>query len=167
MNMKTIDFVEQSVYQIKNLLLGDVTLRKLLYLQTPSALTSNTQVTASQVTDLISIIPYVQDDDGVENSSQSNFVVIYPSYMDFTSEVEHKINISIDVFVYKDYYLLDGAKIRLTQILNRVVHLLEDKKLAFAEKFTISDARLTSIDQGKTLGYLTTWSVVNGTELQY
>jgi hypothetical protein len=165
--MKTIDFVEQSVYQIKNLLLGDVTLRKLLYLQTPSALTSNTQVTASQVTDLISIIPYVQDDDGVENSSQSNFVVIYPSYMDFTSEVEHKINISIDVFVYKDYYLLDGAKIRLTQILNRVVHLLEDKKLAFAEKFTISDARLTSIDQGKTLGYLTTWSVVNGTELQY
>jgi len=167
MNMKTIDFVEQSVYQIKNLLLGDVTLRKLLYLQTPSALTSNTEVTASQVTDLISIIPYVQDDDGVENSSQSNFVVIYPSYMDFTSEVEHKINISIDVFVYKDYYLLDGAKIRLTQILNRVVHLLEDKKLAFAEKFTISDARLTSIDQGKTLGYLTTWSVVNGTELQY
>jgi hypothetical protein len=165
--MKTIDFVEQSVYQIKNLLLGDVTLRKLLYLQTPSALTSNTEVTASQVTDLISIIPYVQDDDGVENSSQSNFVVIYPSYMDFTSEVEHKINISIDVFVYKDYYLLDGAKIRLTQILNRVVHLLEDKKLAFAEKFTISDARLTSIDQGKTLGYLTTWSVVNGTELQY
>jgi hypothetical protein len=167
MNMKTIDFVEQSVYQIKNLLLGDVTLRKLLYLQTPSALTSNTEVTASQVTDLISIIPYVQDDDGVENSSQSNFVVIYPSYMDFTSEVEHKINISIDVFVYKDYYLLDGAKIRLTQILNRVVYLLEDKKLAFAEKFTISDARLTSIDQGKTLGYLTTWSVVNGTELQY
>jgi hypothetical protein len=165
--MKTIDFVEQSVYQIKNLLLGDVTLRKLLYLQTPSALTSNTEVTASQVTDLISIIPYVQDDDGVENSSQSNFVVIYPSYMDFTSEVEHKINISIDVFVYKDYYLLDGAKIRLTQILNRVVYLLEDKKLAFAEKFTISDARLTSIDQGKTLGYLTTWSVVNGTELQY
>jgi hypothetical protein len=167
MNMKTIDFVEQSVYQIKNLLLGDVTLRKLLYLQTPSALTSNTEVTASQVTDLISIIPYVQDDDGVENSSQSNFIVIYPSYMDFTSDVEHKINISIDVFVYKDYYLLDGAKIRLTQILNRVVYLLEDKKLAFAEKFTISDARLTSIDQGKTLGYLTTWSVVNGTELQY
>jgi hypothetical protein len=47
------------------------------------------------------------------------------------------------------------------------MNLLENKKLAFAEKFTISDCRLTSIEKGKTLGYLTNWNVVNGTAIQY
>jgi hypothetical protein len=73
------------------------------------------------------------------------------------------VSVNIDIFVYKDYYLLDGAKARILQILNRVVDLLDDKKLAFAEKFQIDDARLTNIDQGKTIGYLTSWSAVNGT----
>jgi hypothetical protein len=53
------------------------------------------------------------------------------------------------------------------QLLNRIVDILEDKKLAFSEKFNISDARLTNIDNGKTLGYLTSWSVVNGTAIKY
>lgn len=167
MNIKTVELVEQSIYQIKSLLLNDLTMRKLLYLQTPGALTSATNPTTVQVDGLISVVPYVQDDDGIENSAQSNFIVIYPSVMDFTSDVEHRINISIDIFVYKDYYLLDGSKMRLTQLLHRIIHLLENQKLAFAEKFTISDSRLTSIDQGKTLGYLTNWSVVNGTTIQY
>lgn len=167
MNIKTVELVEQSIYQIKSLLLNDLTMRKLLYLQLPGALTSATNPTTAQVDNLISVVPYVQDDDGIENSSQSNFVVIYPSVLDFTSDVEHRINISIDIFVYKDYYLLDGGKMRLTQLLNRIIQLLENQKLAFAEKFTISDSRLTSIDQGKTLGYLTNWSVVNGTTIQY
>jgi hypothetical protein len=71
------------------------------------------------------------------------------------------------MFVYKDFYILDGGKMRLTQILNRIIQLLEDKKLAFAERFTISDSRLSSIDGGTTLCYLTTWSVVNGTSVEY
>lgn len=167
MNIKTVELVEQSIYQIKSLLLNDLTMRKLLYLQTPGALASATNPTTVQVDGLISVVPYVQDDDGIENSAQSNFIVIYPSVMDFTSDVEHRVNISIDIFVYKDYYLLDGSKMRLTQLLHRIIHLLENQKLAFAEKFTISDSRLTSIDQGKTLGYLTNWSVVNGTTIQY
>jgi hypothetical protein len=167
MNIKTIELVEQSVYQIKSILINDEMIRKLLYLQVPNALTSNTNVTAAQVDGLISVVPYVQDDGGIENSAQSNFLIVYASFMDFTSDVEHRINLSIDMFVYKDYYLLDGAKMRLTQLLNRVLYLLENKKLAFAERITIQDSRLTSIDQGKTLGYLTNWSVVNGTTIQY
>jgi hypothetical protein len=165
--MKTIELVEQTLYQIKNILINDETIRKLLYLQIPGALASNTNVTSSQVNGLISVIPYVQDDDGIENSSQSNFIVLYCNYMNFQEDMQHSLTIGIDIFIYKDYYLLDGSKMRLTQLLNRVVDLLEDKKLAFAEKFTISDARLTSIDQGKTIGYLTSWSVVNGTAINY
>lgn len=161
--MKTVLLAEQTVYQIKNILVSDATLRKLLYIQAPDALTSATNVTIAMVDPLISVVPYVQDDDGIENSAQSNFMVVYVSYMNFDNEVRHEITVGIDLFVYKDYYLLNGSKIRLNQILERVVTLLEDKKLAFAEKFTIQDARLTSIDAGKTLGYLTTWSVVNGT----
>lgn len=161
--MKTITLAEQTVYQIKNILISDESIRKLLYIQSPDALTSSTSVTIAMVDKLISVVPYVQDDDGIENSAQSNFIVIYVSHMNFDSEVQHEITVGIDLFVYKDYYLLNGSKIRLTQILDRAVTLLEDKKLAFAEKFNISDARLTSIDAGKTLGYLTTWRVVNGT----
>lgn len=165
--MKTIELVEQTVHQIKNILLNDATIRKLLYLQIPSALTSETAVTTAQASPLISVVPYVQDDDGIENSSQSNFIVIYCNYMNFQDDTKHSITIGIDIFVYKDYFLLDGSKMRLTQLLNKVADLLEDKKLAFAERFTMSDARLTSIDQGRTLGYLTTWSVVNGTAINY
>jgi len=167
MIIKTIELIEQSIYQIKNILLNDSLIRKLLYLQTADALTSAINVTTTEVQNLISIIPYVQDDGGIENSSQSNFIVIYTPLMDFTSDVEHRVTISIDIFVYKDYYLLDAGKMRLTQILNRVISLLENKKLAFAEKFTIGDCRLTSIETGKTLGYLTNWNVVNGTTIQY
>jgi hypothetical protein len=161
--MKTIQLAEQTVFQIKNILISDETLRKLLYIQTPSALTSETDVSISMVNSLISVVPYVQDENGIENSAESNFIVVYVSYMNFTNEVMHEITVGIDMFVYKDYYLLDGSKMRLNQILNRVVDLLEDKKLAFAEKFTIEDVRLTSIEQGKTIGYLTSWSTVNGT----
>jgi hypothetical protein len=165
--MKTIELAEQTLYQIKNILIGDQTLRKLLYLQIPSALTSETAVTVAQVSPLISVVPYLQDDDGIENSSQSNFIVIYCSYMNFQDDIQHSISIGIDIFVYKDYFLLDGSKMRLTQLLNKVADLLENKKLAFAEKFTMSDARLTNIDQGRTIGYLTNWSVVNGTAINY
>jgi hypothetical protein len=161
--MKTIQLAEQTVFQIKNILISDEILRKLLYIQTPSALTSETSVSISMVNSLISVVPYVQDENGIENSAESNFIVVYVSYMNFTNEVMHEITVGIDMFVYKDYYLLDGSKMRLNQILNRVVDLLEDKKLAFAEKFTIEDVRLTSIEQGKTIGYLTSWSTVNGT----
>lgn len=167
MSIKTIELIEQSVFQIKNILINDEVIRKLLYIQAPNALTSATNVTAAQVDGLISVVPYVQDDGGIENSAQSNFLIIYASYIDFTSDIEHKVNLSIDMFVYKDYYQLDGAKMRLTQLLNRILYLLEDKKLAFAERITMQDSRLTSIDQGKTLGFLTNWSVVNGTAIQY
>jgi hypothetical protein len=165
--MKTIETVEQTLYQIKNILINDETIRKLLFIQAPNALTATTSVTAAQANGLISIVPYVQDDGGIENSSQSNFLVIYCNYMNFQEDMQHVVTFGIDIFVYKDYYLLDSSKIRLVQILNRVVDLLEDKKLAFAERFTISDARLSSIEQGKTIGYLTTWSVANGTAINY
>jgi hypothetical protein len=165
--IKTVELVEQSVYQIKSILLNDLTIRKLLYLQIPGALSSLTNPTTTEVDGLISIVPYVQDDGGIENSAQSNFIVVYAPLMDFTNDVQHVITISIDIFVYKDYYLLDGGKMRLTQLLNRIMQLLENKKLAFAEKFTITDTRLDSIEKGKTLAYLTNWSVVNGTAIQY
>jgi hypothetical protein len=165
--MKTIELVEQTLYQIKNILINDEVIRKLLYLQTPAALTSETSVSAANVDSLISIIPYVQDEGGIENSAESNFIVIYCNFMSFEDDIQHLITFGIDLFVYKDYFLLNGAKTRPTQILNRIVDLLEDKKLAFAEKFTISDARLTSIEKGKTIGYITTWSVANGTAINY
>jgi hypothetical protein len=165
--MKTIELTEQSVYQIKSILMNDDIIRKLLYIQAPNALASNATVSAAMVDGLISVVPYIQDDDGIENSAQSNFLVIYPAYFDLKDDQQHFVTVNIDIFVYKDYYLLDGSKIRLTQLFNRIVNLLQNVKLSFAEKFTISDARLTNIDQGKTLGYLTSWSVVNGTAIQY
>jgi hypothetical protein len=165
--MKTIELAEQSLYQIKSILINDETIRKLLYIQAPNALTSNASITTAMVDNLISIVPYLQDDDGIENSAQSNFLVIYVPYLNLKEDTMHMISVNIDIFVYKDYYLLDGAKVRIMQLFNRIVDLLEDKKLAFAEKFTIDDARLTNIDQGKTIGYLTSWSAVNGTAIQY
>lgn len=165
--MKTIELAEQSLYQIKSILINDETIRKLLFIQAPDALTSNASVTTAMVDDLISIVPYLQDDGGIENSSQSNFLVIYVSYLNLKEDTMHMVSVNIDIFVYKDYYLLNAAKIRIMQLFKRVVDLLQDKKLSFAEKFTIDDARLTNIDQGKTIGYLTSWSAVNGTATEY
>jgi hypothetical protein len=165
--MKTLENIESAIYQIKNIIIGNADIRKLLYINTPSALTSQTNVTIANVENLISIRPYIQDDDGIENSSQSNFIIIYPTYMDFSNDTFHTIQISIDVFVYKDNYFLDNAKTRLMQLLNKIIDVLNDKKLSFAERFEINDARLTNIDGGKTIGYLTTWSIVNGTATNY
>jgi hypothetical protein len=162
--MQTIQAIEQAIFQIRNILTGDAAIRKLLYLQTPAALTSNDNVSEAMVANLITIVPYVTDIGGIENSSQSNFIVIYPSYIDLTDDVYHTISISIDLFVYKDHYVLNSNKLRLTQLLDRVIYLLEDKKLSFAERFTLGNTKLTNIDNGKTIGFLTSWSIVNGTE---
>jgi hypothetical protein len=165
--MKTIIAAEQSIHEIKNILVNDSVLRKLIFINTPSALASPTNVTVAQASPLITDIPYVQDDDGIENSSQSNFIVAYPAYFDLRDDVQHIVTVAIDIFVYKDYYVLDGGKNRLTQLLDRVATLLQDQKLAFAERFKIQDVRLTSIDDGRTLGYLTTWLITNGTAIDY
>lgn len=165
--MKTIIAAEQSIHEIKNILVNDSVLRKLIFINTASALASNTNVTLQQASPLITDIPYVQDDEGIENSSQSNFIVVYPAYFDLRDDVQHMITVAIDIFVYKDYYVLDGGKNRLTQLLDRVVSILQDQKLAFAERFKIQDVRLTSIDDGRTLGYLTTWLITNGTAIDY
>jgi hypothetical protein len=165
--MKTIVAAEQSIHEIKNILVNDSVLRKLIFINTPSALASNTNVTLAQASPLITDVPYVQDDDGIENSSQSNFIVVYPAYFDLRDDVQHMVTVAIDIFVYKDYYVLDGGKNRLTQLLDRVATLLQDQKLAFAERFKIQDVRLTSIDDGRTLGYLTTWLITNGTAIDY
>jgi hypothetical protein len=162
--MRTTQAIEQAVFQIRNILTGDEIIRKLLYIQTPAALTSTDTVTPSMVSNLITIVPYVTDIGGVENSSQSNFIVIYPNYIDLSSDTEHSIDMSIDIFVYKDHYILNSNKLRLNQLLERVEYLLEDKKISFAERFKISNVKLTNIDRGKTIGFLTNWSTVNGTE---
>jgi hypothetical protein len=163
----TIELVEQSLFQIRSILLNDLMIRKLLYLQIPNAATSETNVTTAQVDNLISIVPFLEDTGGIENSAESNFMVVYAPMIDLSNDVQHVINIAIDIFVYKDYYLLNGSKMRLTQLLNRIVDILDNKKLAFAEKFSITDARLSNLEKGKTIGYLTNWTVTNGTDIQY
>lgn len=165
--MKTILFCEQTLNQIKDLLLNDDIIRRLLYIQTPSALTHSIELTPSLVSNLIYTVPYVDDEGGIENSNKSNFIVIYSSYFNFSSNTENVINFSIDIFVNYDYYFIDNNKTRLMQLLNRVTDLLDNKKFSFSEKIKIVDAKLTSINNGKTIGYLTSWSVSDGTTIQY
>jgi hypothetical protein len=53
-------------------------LENYLYITSTSSINGRKRtVSAANVDSLISIIPYVQDEGGIENSAQSNFIVIY------------------------------------------------------------------------------------------
>lgn len=159
--MKTIDITEQTLIQIRQILLADDVVRRLLFIQTPSALTADIQILQTDVETLIIMSPYIEEDTGVANSYGSNFIVIYPSAFDFSTGLSNTVTFSIDIFVHKDYLELDGAKLRLLQLLKRVVTLLHNKKMAFAEKMQINNAMITNIDRGRTIGYLTSWFISN------
>jgi hypothetical protein len=157
--MHTILQVQQAIYQIQNIIINDDIMKKLLFIQSPEALTSAAVITANQVRPLVHTMPYITYKGGVENTSNSNFCVIYTDYINLQNPEMHKLSLSIDVFVHKDYYFLNGNKQRLLELVHRLIQLLDNKKLGFAEKLRISDVKIISLDDGKTIGYILSWGI--------
>jgi hypothetical protein len=163
--MGTFLKTEKALFQIKTLLLQNTNLRKLLYNTVPSAL-EETAPTVSEVEELITLTPYLENDEGVANSYKNAFIAIYPTRFNIDN-IGDVIQIAISVFVSKDYYELDNERLRVFSILEECEKTLDNVKLEFAGKLELQNAAIEVLDVNKYIGYITGWEVVNGKDREF
>lgn len=163
--MTIFDKTESALYQIKDLLLDNIQIRKLLYNMTTNAL-SEAEPSIEDVEQLITIVPYIDDENGVAESYKNSFIVIYPTNFLF-NENEVIINISIGSFVTKDYYELNNRKIRGLSLMSEISKTVSYEKLEFAGKMELMNVTSLTIDLGKFIGFTSNWEVVDGKSVNF
>ena len=163
--MSTFTKTEKTLYQIKNLLLANSNLKKLLYNMVPNALVGAVPSVAN-VSDLIKITPYIEDENGIEESYRNAFIIIYPSAITIWDGY-NTVNLVISCFVNQDYYELDEEKIRVLSIFNEIEKTLNHRKLEFSGKIELTRITMEIIDVGKFVGYNTDWEITDGQDADY
>jgi len=163
--MSTFRKTEKSLHQIKYLLTLNANIKKLIYNMVPDALDED-EPTAAQVDGLITLNPYIEDQEGNLNSYRNAFIVIYPSRILFDN-IGDTMEFRLGVFVMKDYYLLDEQKIRPLSILYEIEKELENRKLEFAGKCELISVTPQVIELGKYVGFVSDWEVVDGKDTDF
>jgi hypothetical protein len=163
--MSTFTKAEKSLHQIKYLFGLNANIKKLLYNMVPSALEED-EPTAAEVDSLITLNPYLEDNEGNLNSYRNAFIVIYPSRI-LVDNIGDTMEFRVGVFTIKDYYILDNQKIRPLSILHEIEKELENRKLEFAGKCELVSVTPQVIELGKYVGFVSDWEVVDGKDTAF
>lgn len=160
--MKVIDNLDKTMKGIRTVLLKDTLIKKLLYNNSPDGL-SDTATTPSEsdVEGLIQNNVLVDFNTDENKNNVFNIIAIYGS--DITDEDEqYSVTINVDIFVSKQFVIMDENENRLMKLLSRVTLLLKDKKFFLASPLKFSSASIRVIEQPELIGYSISWEAVDG-----
>lgn len=147
--MNNFGNMDRGLYEIKNKLLKNENIRRLLFINTPDAL-SQTAPTMEDVEDYIDVSPVkymVEDSDKINLSS---FIVVYVPVMAFNEQIDNKL--VVDIFIQKDLMKLNKNKLRLHQLLTEVINSIENKKIILAGRISLENATFTVVGK-KYIGF--------------
>lgn len=157
--MSTILKIERLLTNVRDLLINDPDIRKLLYHGGPDALEKEAP-SIEDVKEKIVITNYI---DRKEEDGGAGYILIFCSGWDRTEEVAD-ISFQVSTLAWDETYLLNNGKLRNLSLLHRVFTILESKRLGFAGSLTMEGAVIQTFDNGKTLGYVSDWGVVDSDE---
>lgn len=164
--MNKINFVqnmERNMFIIKNKLLENVNLRKLLFYTGPDALES-TDPTAEDVEryiDLTSVVNYGQN----PNNPINNFIVVSWSNADLSDFTQSVSGIIVEVFCNHSSILLDNNKMRHFAISQEIVTSLNSSMLLSAGKMELINMELKILNETY-VGFELEFMAIDSTEVE-
>lgn len=149
--MDAFELFQKFSFSMKEKMVADETIRKLLYNMTPDAL--NLPAPAKEdVADKITLNYYIGDDGAIADSALNGFIALYPTYIE-TSENQINFRFAITIVISKDFYELDNDKLRLMMLLSRVYKLFQKTKLEFSSKIELFSILPVIIELGQRVGF--------------
>lgn len=155
-----LERIEQTLAGIRNKLLADETIRKLLYHDSNNAL-NMLAPTVQQAENYITLKP-IFDFENKEEYAQNSIINIYTTQLmpgDETKKLDGVIQ--INVVCNEEKWELTDSKIRPIQICNRIIKLVNGCKFAASNKLVFDT--MTDLIISKTLfGYALLFEITDG-----
>lgn len=165
---KSLTLIETVIYEIKDALLDDDKIRQLLYYDTSDALdrevpTKNSLLVDTEGKDLnyITFIPVLEK--GIDIFERNTYILVNLSEVDLDTKDDGNNYYTLNVtgITTKETYMLDNSKIRLLQLGNRIIEILDNKKFSVSSKLETIQLQQIIFDN-ETYGYVVKILCSNG-----
>ncbi len=147
--MKTLVNIKKSVIEVAQLLAADETILKLVYIDEPNALISpKPEITLNELIEqhYICVIPPVET--GIKDSWRNTFITILLDNVSFNRRDDNtSANMIIYVSTDEAHVLLDDNKMRMLEIIDRIVAILEGKKITGAGIISVDNFNHTMLSE--------------------
>jgi hypothetical protein len=157
--MSLISNLNKTLYAIKNKLLNNDELTKLLYYSVPNPL-EQTNLTTAQKNTVITLNPIVEYNTD-PNNTINNFISIGIPIIGFGDKTEGVlIRFDIAIVCHVDYWELNNNRLRLMKIAEVVFNELNEQKFSLSGKLVIDNFK-PEIFQNNLVGYRLTGFMVD------
>jgi hypothetical protein len=150
--------IDRVVSEIKKMILNNENIRKLIAVNTPNALTSETP-SKSVVSEFILTSPAVYMTEDENQVNYNTFAVVYIPLLEFNSQM-NDLTFAIDLFTRKELIELDNSQLRLHQLLAEIVESIDNKRVSMAGRIQLTTATYINIGN-RYLGFQIEMSIID------
>lgn len=161
--MYSFDKIENFLYQLKERLLQNKNIKKMLFYTSPDAL-SLEDIDAESAAEFITLTPIIEDENGIAESYRNVFIAIYMGDM-IPQDTENDITFKIAVYSNKPNYEMDNQKIRPISIMKEIFKEISGVKFEFSGKVFSINVVAENLIRGNFSGLVSTWNVVDSNEI--
>lgn len=161
--MYSLTKVQNFLFQLKERLLENDTIKKLLYYTSPDAL-SKTSIDKTLAEEFITLTPIIEDENGIAESYRNVFIAAYMSDL-IPDDNENDIGFKIMVYANKENYELNNNRIRPMIIMQEIYNEISNIKFEFSGKFIPISIVTENLVAGNFSGFVSTWNVVDSNEI--
>lgn len=155
--------VQSFLHQLKDRLLENEKIRKLLYYTSPDALRLE-GVEKEDAAKFITLTPIIEDEDGIAESYRNVFVAIYLG--DFIPEdVRNNVSFKIAAYTTMEHYELENQKLRILELMGEIHKEISNVKFEFAGKVYPIAFVSENLIRGNFSGIVSTWLAVDSNEI--
>ena len=147
--MKTIKNIKKSIVEVAQILAADEEILKLIYIDTPDALSQpKPEITLNELIaqHYVCVIPPVES--GIKDSWRNTFITILLDNVYFNRRDDNTAaNLIIYVSTDEAHVLLDDNKMRMLEIVDKVIGLLDNKKISGAGTLSVDSFTHTMLSE--------------------
>lgn len=161
--MYTFVKIQNFLFQLKDRLLENENIKKMLYYTVPNAL-DLTSIGKDDAAEFITLTPIIEDENGIAKSYRNVFIAIYLGDI-IPQDTENDITFRIAVYANKENYELENKKIRPIEIMKEVFSEINGLKFEFSGKIIPINVIAENLIRGNFSGFVSTWNVVDSYEI--
>lgn len=161
--MYTLVKVQRFLFHLKERLLENQNIKKMLYHTVPNALDLG-DVANEDAAEFITLTPIIEDEDGIAESYRNVFIAIYLGDL-VPEDTENDLTFRIAIYANKENYELENNKIRPIELMNEVISEIKNVKFEFSGKVFPINIVSENLIRGNFSGFVSTWNVVDSNEI--
>lgn len=158
--MSLFERLETSIFAIKNNLLENEKIKKLLYYSSPDAL-NRADISKLDVEKNILTVPFLDVKDPDNGINLNTIIAVYPTRVFHEEAYENSIYIKTAIYTKASLYNLNNNKMRLNQLAKEITSEIKDRKFALAGTMILTESEWVTLDGIDKVGLILHWTVVD------